>query len=200
MAKIARVGKARLPLGYNSTSYAQMTRKRSFGVSIRINGLRYFRGTFYTNLGRASYRAMKEYGRIIKSDFVLTYYDDMELRQRIEMQLNKVEQANKFSAAVFFDNDHSFQDGELDQQKIASMCKLLLQNAIILWNYLSLSDKLVNTQDVDERQEAIEAIRRGSVLTWSHVNMRGEYTFTPPSANDDVFNLRKIRALQIMKQ
>ena len=94
---------------------------------------------------------MKEYGRIIKSDFVLTYYDDMELRQRIEMQLNKVEQANKFSAAVFFDNDHSFQDGELEQQKIASMCKLLLQNAIILWNYLSLSDQLVNTRDVDER-------------------------------------------------
>lgn len=54
MAKIEGVGKARLPFGYNSTSRAQMARKRSFGVSIRINDLRYFRGTYYTNLGRAS--------------------------------------------------------------------------------------------------------------------------------------------------
>ena len=46
------------------------------------------------------YRALKEFGRIIKSQFILTYYDDVELRQRIEKQLNKVELANKFSAAV----------------------------------------------------------------------------------------------------
>ena len=31
-----------------------MPRKRRFGVSNEINVLRYFRGTFYTNLGRAS--------------------------------------------------------------------------------------------------------------------------------------------------
>ena len=30
------------------------------------------------------YNALKEFGRIMKSHFLLTYYDDMELRQRIE--------------------------------------------------------------------------------------------------------------------
>jgi TnpA family transposase len=143
------------------------------------------------------YRALKEFGRIIKSQFILTYFDDAELRQRIEMQLSRVEQANKFSAAVFFDHDHAFQDGSLHQQEVASTCKQLLQNAVILWNYLSLSEHVINTPSPDERRQIIDAIRRGSVITWTHVNMRGEYTFTPPSANDEVFDIRKIKAFQI---
>jgi chromosome segregation ATPase len=36
-----------------------MPRKRRFGVSNGINELRYFRGTFYTNLGRASIKAWR---------------------------------------------------------------------------------------------------------------------------------------------
>ena len=143
------------------------------------------------------YKALKEFGRVIKTQFILTYYDDVELRQRIQKQLNLAEQANKFSRAVFFDNDQAFQDGSLLQQEAAITCKLPLQNSIILWNYLSLSDCVINTSDPYERQQIIDAIRRGSVITWSHVNLRGEYSFTPPSANDDVFDFEKIKALQI---
>ena len=143
------------------------------------------------------YKALKEFGRVIKTQFILTYYDDVELRQRIQKQLNLAEQANKFSRAVFFDNDQAFQDGSLLQQEAAITCKLLLQNSIILWNYLSLSDCVINTSDPHERQQIIDAIRRGSVITWSHVNLRGEYSFTPPSANDYVFDFEKIKALQI---
>jgi hypothetical protein len=62
---------------------------------------------------------------------------------------------------------------------------------------LSLSDQIINTSDADERVQLIEAIRRGSVITWSHVNLRGEYSFTPPSANDPVFDIEKIKALKI---
>ncbi len=36
------------------------------------------------------YRAMKEFGRIIKSLYILTYFDDVKLRQRIEKQLNRI--------------------------------------------------------------------------------------------------------------
>lgn len=54
------------------------------------------------------YKALKEFGRIIKSIFILTYYDDVELRQRIEKQLNKVELSNKFAKAIFFANNREF--------------------------------------------------------------------------------------------
>lgn len=143
------------------------------------------------------YKALKEYGRIVKSRFLLTYYDDVGLRQRIQKQLNLVEHANRFSRAVFFDNDQAFQDGSIDQQQAATDCKLLIQNSIILWNYLALSDQIINTHDPDERAQLVEAIRAGSVITWGHVNLRGEYAFTPPSANDEFFDFEKIKALKI---
>ncbi len=77
------------------------------------------------------------------------------------------------------------------------MCKLILQNAMILWNYRSLSEHVINTPDVEEQQEIIDAIRKGSVITWAHVNLHGEYTFTPPSANDEVFDIERIKAFKI---
>ena len=43
------------------------------------------------------YQTLKAFGQIIKSLFILRYIDDLELRQAIEKQLNKVELANKFT-------------------------------------------------------------------------------------------------------
>ena len=36
------------------------------------------------------YQALKEFGKIIKTLFILRYIDDVELRQSIEKQLNKI--------------------------------------------------------------------------------------------------------------
>jgi len=47
------------------------------------------------------YKALKEFGHIIKSQFILTYYDDLKLRQQIQKQLNRVELTNIFAHAVF---------------------------------------------------------------------------------------------------
>ncbi len=145
------------------------------------------------------YRALKEFGRIIKSQFhiILTYYDDVELRQRIEKQLNKVELANQFSKAVFFANSQEFQVGTKEEQEVATACKVLIQNAIVLWNYLYLSHRLSTTADPDDRRDMLEAITGGSIIAWAHVNMQGEYDFTRPAANDDAFDMQSILALKL---
>ena len=46
------------------------------------------------------YTALKAFGRIVKSLFVLRYIDDVELRMAIEALLNKIELANRFTRAV----------------------------------------------------------------------------------------------------
>jgi TnpA family transposase len=143
------------------------------------------------------YQALKEFGRIIKTKFILTYYDDVELRQRIEKQLNKVELANKFSKAVFFANNQEFQDGTKEEQEIATACKVLIQNAIILWNYLYLSQRLSSTADLIERDDMVAAITGGSVTVWRHVNLQGEYDFTRPAANEALFDMQRILGLKI---
>lgn len=143
------------------------------------------------------YKALKEFGRIIKTHFLLTYFDDVELRQRIQRQLNTAEQGQKFSRAIFFANDQAFRHGSLEEQKAAVDCRILIQNCIVLWNYLALSEQIANTSDSDERAEMVEAIKGGSVITWSHVNLHGEYKFAPPSANDPYFDIPKIQALRL---
>jgi TnpA family transposase len=77
------------------------------------------------------YQALKEFGKIPKSDFILRFIDDVELRQAIEKQLNKSESANKFSKAISFGNNHDFLYGEKVEQEIAEGCRRLIKNAII---------------------------------------------------------------------
>lgn len=143
------------------------------------------------------YRALKEFGRIIKSIFILTYLDDVKLRQRSEKQLNRAELSNKFSHAVFFANNREFNQATRDEQEIATACKALIQNAIVLWNYLYLSQLLANCIDDNERNEMISSIKNCSVIIWRHINLHGEYDFKRKAANETLFDMAKIMALQL---
>lgn len=124
------------------------------------------------------FTAIKEFGKIIKTDFLLTYIDDVGLRQRIEKQLNKVESANRFSKAVFFGNNAEFIFATQEEQNIANNCKRLIQNAIILWNYLYIDKKLQEAKSQSQKDEIIEAIKNSSIVHWSHINFYGTYDFT----------------------
>ena len=124
------------------------------------------------------FTAIKEFGKIIKTDFLLTYIDDVGLRQRIEKQLNKVESANRFSKAVFFGNNAEFIFATQEEQNIANNCKRLIQNAVILWNYLYIDKKLQEAKSQSQKDEIIEAIKNSYIVHWSHINFYGTYDFT----------------------
>ena len=76
---------------------------------------------------------------------------------------------------------------------------MLIQNSIVLWNYLYLSEYLANLNDDEERNDAARSILNGSVLTWRHINLHGEYDFTTDAANDKTFDLKRILALSIAR-
>jgi TnpA family transposase len=123
------------------------------------------------------YKAIKEFGKVIKTDFLLNYIDDVELRQRIEKQLNKVEASNRFAKAVFFGNNSEFQVATTEEQNIANNCKRLIQNAITLWNYLYISKK-IERATIADKENIIETLKKSSIVHWSHINFYGEYDFT----------------------
>ena len=144
------------------------------------------------------YKGLREFGRIIKTQFILTYIDDVKLRQRIQKQLNKIELSNKFSNAVFFDNNQTFYQVTKEDQEIAVGCKRLIQNAIILWNYLILSKLVVEAKTQEERSLLLSIIKNGSIMTWSHINMHGEYNFLfLSSANEPVFDLSSLQHMKV---
>lgn len=139
--------------------------------------------------------ALKEFGRVIKSIFMLKYFDDVVLRQTIEKQLNKGELANKFAAAISF-ADQNILESHAEDQEISVMCRTIIQNIIILWNYIELT-KIIMRSDPDERAMLLENILGASILTWYHVNLHGTYDFSnllcandPEYSLDDVINFK----------
>lgn len=144
------------------------------------------------------YKALKEFGKIIKTIFLLKYIDDVELRQAIEKQLNKQENTNKLGKAVFYGNNQEFQQGIKEEQLIAEGCKRLIENSIICWNYLYLS-QLINDSETDEKkQNLITTIKNGSVVVWHHINIHGEYDFSDEHLKDSLqFRLQDLLNLKI---
>ncbi|MEM9243092.1 MAG: Tn3 family transposase [Pseudomonadota bacterium] len=108
----------------------------------------------------------------------------------------RVEQSNRFSKAIFYANNQSFQQGEPQQMIVATACKMLIQNAIVLWNYLYFFQHLLDKNDC-EKEKIINDIRHGSVMCWHHVNLQGEYDFKRPSANHSIFNMKEIMKLKV---
>jgi len=124
------------------------------------------------------YRALKQFGRIIKTIFLLQYIDDLELRQMVEKQLNKVENSNKFGKAVFFGSNQEFRYSETEDQILAVNCRVLIENAVICWNYLYLTKLFSGIKDSSKRKDFIKTVRNSSIVTWQHVNFQGEYDFS----------------------
>ncbi len=145
------------------------------------------------------YKALKEFGRIQKSLHILNYFDDVEYRQKIQKQLNKVELSNKFSDAVFWDRGKQFHVGTKEELEKYTLCKTIIQNSIIFWNYLFLTDRLLRCKKQQDKDDLIESIMKGSVLTWRHINFSGEYDFTKPASKDYQFNYAKLKKLKIEK-
>jgi len=139
------------------------------------------------------YQALKEFGKIIKTLFILQYVDDLELRQSIEKQLSKIEQSQKFAKAVAFGNNQEFSEGDKPMQDIIANCRRLIENMVICWNYLYLTQKLTELNTENEKQELLESFKNSSIITWQHINFHGEYDFSEEKTRDSIgFNLPKI--------
>jgi hypothetical protein len=143
------------------------------------------------------YRALKAFGQITKSIFLLRYIDDVTLRQSIEKQLNKLESANKFLKAVFYGENQEFSQERREEQLVAEGCKRLIANSIVCWNYLYLSELVANTPE-DKRPELLKQIGKSSIICWQHVNLLGEFDLSEQKLQGATqFQLPKILGLKV---
>jgi hypothetical protein len=79
-----------------------------------------------------------------------------------------------------------FLRAEKEDQEMAEACKRLIKNCIICWNYLYLSQKLQEIEDGASRQVFLDAVTHGSVISWQHINLLGEYDFSDKKLRDSV--------------
>ena len=142
------------------------------------------------------YKAIKETGRIYKTIFLLKYYDEVNLRQRIEKQLNRIELSHHFAKTVFFGNNQELKYATKEEQEIAVGCRHLIQNAIILWNYLFISEKLSQITNQTDLQKHINLLKNSSMMSWQHVNLHGKYDFDI-EVNTTPFDMISVKSLNV---
>jgi TnpA family transposase len=132
------------------------------------------------------YQALKAFGQILKSHFILRVIDEPALRMAIERVLNGVEHVHRFTRAVSVLNPREFLQAEKQEQEMAEAYKRLIKNCIICWNYLYLSQKLADLDDPASREAFLKASSHGSAVSWQHVNLLGEYDFSEERLQDTV--------------
>ena len=72
------------------------------------------------------------------------------------------------------------------KSQIPQVCRRLIKNAIVCWNYLFLSREMAMEKNEKRRAELIEAIRNGSAATWKHYNLHGEFDFSDEQIVDSM--------------
>jgi len=124
------------------------------------------------------YQALKEYGKIIKTVYLLRFIDSLELRQAIQKQLNIIELANRFSSAVSVANGGEMIFATYREQLISDACKNLIKSAITCWNYLFLTRHIQQIKNVKEKLELIDRIKAGTAIAWRHIYFNGLFDFS----------------------
>jgi len=124
-------------------------------------------------------RALEEWGRVVKSLYLLSYIDDENYRRRILVQLNRGEGRHQLARAVFHGKRgelrQRYREGQEDQLGTLG----LVVNVIVLWNTLYM-DAALNQLRAEGYQVRDEDVARLSPLGFEHINMLGRYAFTLP--------------------
>lgn len=120
--------------------------------------------------------ALREFGKIERSLFMLDWYVDPALRRRVTIGLNKGEARNALARAVFFNRLGEIRNKSIESQKHQASGLNLLTAAIILWNTVYL-ERAVNY--LKSKGEMIDEnlLQYLSPLGWEHIHLTGNYVW-----------------------
>lgn len=121
------------------------------------------------------YFAFRELGRVVRTQFLLKYINDIELRRTIHAATNKSEEFNNFTKWLFFGGDGIIAENIRHEQRKVIKYNQLVANMVILNNVHWMSKKLKEMQEkgypVDD-----DGLKGLSPYRFSHINRFGDYT------------------------
>ena len=79
-------------------------------------------------------RALRDLGRLVKTQFILRWIENPDYRRRIHRQRNKGEALHALRRFLFFAHEGKVQRRQADQQTNQVLCLNLVTNAIVTWN------------------------------------------------------------------
>lgn len=119
-------------------------------------------------------RALQEYGRLVKTNFILDWLGDEQLRRRYGRQLNKGENIHGLRRILFYAYEGQPRHRDPDQQQEQALCLTLIVNAIVVWNtvYAQLAIDQLRAEGQLITSSELETI---SPLQHAHLHAYGEY-------------------------
>jgi len=148
-------------------------------VVISIKAGKIAPSTILRRLGTASrknrlYYAFRELGRAIRTQYLLKYINDAELRKTVNAATNKSEEFNDFVKWLFFGGDGIIAENIRHEQKKVIKYNHLVANMIILHNVHQMTRILKSLQAKGD--QLTEEILRGTApYRREHINRFGEY-------------------------
>ena len=113
-------------------------------------------------------------GALIKTQYILRYLTDRDLRRTVQLQLNKGEYRHKLPRRIFFADQGEFTTGDYEEIMNKASCLSLVSNAILYWNTIKITeivDKLrAQGEEIDK-----ETLAHISLLPFRHVVPNGTY-------------------------
>lgn len=148
-------------------------------VVLSIKAGRITASTLLRKLGTYSrknklYQAFRELGRVIRTEFLLKYISNSELRVLIQAATNKSEAFNGFSQWIAFGGDGTIATNDRDEQRKIIKYNHLVANCLIFHNLFSISRVLQELQRENYLLEPWQIAALSPYLTW-HINRFGRY-------------------------
>jgi len=119
-------------------------------------------------------KAVTNLGRIIKTQYILRYLTDRDLRRTVQLQLNKGEYRHKLPRRIFFANQGEFTTGDYEEIMNKASCLSLVSNAILYWNTLKIT-AIVDQLRAQGEEVTPETLAHISLLPFKHVVPNGTY-------------------------
>ena len=121
------------------------------------------------------YFAFRELGRVVRTQFLLEYISDIDLRETITASTCKSEEFNDFIQWVFFFNRGMIQENLRAEQEKMIRYSHLVANQVILYNVNAMT-KTLRELKKDGLSVTPEVLRGLSPYRTEHINLLGDYT------------------------
>ena len=80
----------------------------------------------------------------MKTIYILKYFNEEDLRNRVQLQLNRGEHRHSLAGWIFFADQVEFCTGDYQEIMNKASCLSLVSNAILVWNTLQIA-RIVET-------------------------------------------------------
>lgn len=128
-------------------------------------------------------QALREIGRIARTQHILTYLLDPALRQRILRSLIKAESLDALARALFFGQQGRFSDRGAEARLNRALALGLVMNAIVVWNtrYLDAAAAALAKRGQPVPEDVWPYL---SPILWEHLHLVGDYRFDTALASN----------------